>query len=57
MLGLIFILLVENERDVSGENEKSKVVFLECRSKWRKVLIVSIEKEMFEIKNFKGKYC
>ncbi|XP_068730519.1 DNA-directed RNA polymerase, mitochondrial-like [Montipora capricornis] len=53
--GLTPILSVENERDASGENEKSKAVFLACRSKWRKALILSIEKEMLEIKNSKGK--
>jgi len=53
--GFTPILSIESEKDLSGENEKSKALFLECRDKWRKALIESIEKELIEIKNSKGK--
>ena len=52
--GFTPILSIESEKDISGENEKSKALFLECRDKWRKALIESIEKELIEIKNSKG---
>ena len=52
--GFTPILSIESEKDLSGENEKSKALFLECRDKWRKALIESIEKELIEIKNSKG---
>lgn len=45
---------IEDEKEGSEENEKRKAMFLECRSKWRKALIASIEKELLEIKNSKG---
>lgn len=52
--GFTPILSIESEKDISGENEKSKALFLECRDTWRKALIESIEKELIEIKNSKG---
>ena len=52
--GFTPIVSVENEREGSQENEKTKALFLECRSKWREALIESIEKELLEVKNSKG---
>lgn len=52
--GFTPILSIESEKDISGENKKSKALFLECRDKWREALIESIEKELIEIKNSKG---
>ena len=53
--GFTPIVSVENEKEDGEENERRKKMFLDCRSEWRKALIASIEKELFEIKNSKGK--
>ena len=52
--GFTPIKSVEDDKGDSEMNQRRKEMFLECRSKWRKALIESIEKELFEIKNSKG---